>query len=313
MTALRRGTAALLRWYPPGWRERYGDELAALMEDTTGGEVPSVRLRASVAWAGLRERGHEAGVLGQAAAPTSRMRGGSLLVLCAWVAFVVAGSSFAKLAEHFEGSVPAHARALPVDAFTVVQWLATVAGLAVVAGAVVALPSSVRFLRAGGWPRIRRHVLRAGAATLLVLAAGIPLVATAHRLTPPQRNGGSLGYSLAFLGVCALVVAMAALWTVAAVVTVRRLGFGPRALLAEGTLAGTVALSMLAITAATAVWWASIATSAPWFLWGTPVGSAGSAFEPQLVATMVLMVLAAVAAGYGAGRIARSMRDLRTA
>jgi len=27
----------------------------------------------------------------------------------------------------------------------------------------------------------------------------------------------------------------------------------------------------------------------------------------------VLMVLAAVAAGYGAGRIARSMRDLRTA
>jgi len=70
---------------------------------------------------------------------------------------------------------------------------------------------------------------------------------------------------------------------------------------------------MLAITAATAVWWVSIATSAPWFLWGTPVGSAGSAFEPQLVATMVLMVLAAVAAGYGAGRIARSMRDLRTA
>ncbi len=39
----------LLRWYPPAWRDRYGDELVALLEDELDGTAPTVRLRVSLA------------------------------------------------------------------------------------------------------------------------------------------------------------------------------------------------------------------------------------------------------------------------
>jgi hypothetical protein len=50
----------LLRWYPRAWRERYGEEFLAVVEDTLDGRRPGWRLRLAVAWAGLRERGHQA-------------------------------------------------------------------------------------------------------------------------------------------------------------------------------------------------------------------------------------------------------------
>jgi hypothetical protein len=51
--------ARLLRWYPRAWRERYGEELLALIQDTLDEGRPTWRLRFSVAWGGLRERGHQ--------------------------------------------------------------------------------------------------------------------------------------------------------------------------------------------------------------------------------------------------------------
>ncbi|MGH3153400.1 MAG: hypothetical protein ACRDOB_22080, partial [Streptosporangiaceae bacterium] len=52
--------ARLLRWYPRAWRERYGSELLALIQDTLDQGLPTWRLRLSVARGGLRERGHQA-------------------------------------------------------------------------------------------------------------------------------------------------------------------------------------------------------------------------------------------------------------
>jgi hypothetical protein len=51
--------AKLLRWYPRAWRERYGDEFLAMVEDSLDGRPPTMRLHLSVAWAGLRERDHQ--------------------------------------------------------------------------------------------------------------------------------------------------------------------------------------------------------------------------------------------------------------
>ena len=48
-----------LRWYPPAWRRRYGDELVALLEDMFGDEPLSVRCRMSLFWSGTIERIHE--------------------------------------------------------------------------------------------------------------------------------------------------------------------------------------------------------------------------------------------------------------
>ena len=126
----------LLKWYPPRWRGRYGEEMVALMEDVLDGQAPSRRLRLSLVWAGLRERGHEAGLLGKTAPAVERARAGSLLVLCAWSVFMVAGISFAKITEHFGQVVPARNLALPNGSFDTVYVVAIVGGLLVVCGSV---------------------------------------------------------------------------------------------------------------------------------------------------------------------------------
>ena len=52
--------ASLLRWYPRAWRERYGGELAALIQDNLDEGRPAWRLRLSVIGGGLRERFRQA-------------------------------------------------------------------------------------------------------------------------------------------------------------------------------------------------------------------------------------------------------------
>ena len=52
--------ASLLRWYPRAWRDRYGGELVALIQDTLDEGRPAWRLRLSVIGGGLRERGRRA-------------------------------------------------------------------------------------------------------------------------------------------------------------------------------------------------------------------------------------------------------------
>ena len=312
MSARRMDVPRLLRWYPAGWRERYGDELGALIEDTLDGRPLTGRFRLRMAWAGLRERGHQAGLTGTAAPAASRVRTGCLLVLCAWTAFVVAGIGFAKLAEHFGQAVSLRARPVSVGAFGTVQVLAVIGGLLVLAGAAAAGPAFIRFLRAGGWRPIRGHVLRAAGAIVVAAAALAGLTAAARMLTFAQRNGGDGLYSLAFVLTALLLCAALALCAVAAVATVRRLALTRAVLSAEAVLAATVTAAMTAMTVALALWWAAVGSSAPWFLQGTRVGSAASAVTPNLVGVAVLMLAADAVAGYGVIVLARSWTQLRS-
>jgi len=303
--------SGLVRWYPASWRARYGDEFEALMSDSLGGRPPTPRFRLSIAWAGLRERAHDAGLAGDGAAPAERVRGASLVILCAWTSFVVGGMAFSKTSEHFVVAVPPPARPLSTGAFDAVQGLAAVGGLLVVGGAVLVLPAFVRFLGAGGWPSIRRRVGWAAAATVVSAAAIVPVAVVAHRLDVAQRNGADWRYSVVVLAVAAIVVAAAALWTAAVVAAVRRMDLGTRLLMVESVLATALGAVMVLITAATALWWGSMASSAPWFLDATSVGTPGSAFDPNMVVAMTLMLGASGAAGWGVVRIARSWPALR--
>jgi hypothetical protein len=52
--------AHLLRWYPRAWRERYGEELLALIQDNLQEGRPAWRLQLSAIWGGLAERGRQA-------------------------------------------------------------------------------------------------------------------------------------------------------------------------------------------------------------------------------------------------------------
>jgi hypothetical protein len=301
----------MLRWYPPAWRERYGDELMVLMEDHVGGPAPTLRVKLSLVGAGLRERAHQSGLVGVQLSPSEQARAGSLLVLCAWTTFAFAGASFSKASEHFAQALPVGSRAIPQDAFDTVAALGVIGAMLVVLGAVAALPAFVDFLRGGGWCSIRGHVLRAGLLAVMTVGAVIPLGAWAHHLNQFQRNGGDGLYSGAFVAWALLVATTLAQWTAAGVAAARRIKLTRRVLRLETMLAAVVAGAMVIMTVAVALWWVALAEDAPWFLQGTATGTNPSPFNVQLVLTVALMLVAVLVAGYGVMRVVRSRDGLR--
>lgn len=305
--------AALLRWYPPAWRERYGEELVVLMEDYSDEQQPTLKVKLSLVWAGLRERVHESGLVGVQPSPVERARAGSLLVLCAWTAFVLAGASFSKASEHFAQALPVASRAIPEGAFDVVVALGIMGVTLVVLGAVATFPAFVQFVRVGGWSSIRRYVLRAIVFTVVTVGAVIPLSVWAHHLNEFQRNGGDGLYSWVLAAWALLAAATLAQWTAAGVVAARTIDLTRRVLHFEAILAVAVAGTMVVITAATALWWGAVAKDAPWFLEGTASGTSPSPFNVQLALTMALMLAALLVAAYGVVRVAHSWTGLRPA
>jgi hypothetical protein len=301
----------LLRWYPPSWRERYGEEFVVFMQDSFGSEEPSLAARLSIVAGGVRERARRSGLTGDSVPPPDRVRAGVLTVLVSWTAMVVAGASFAKMAEHFDEALPhaAGAHRVPDLSYAFIQNAAGVAGLIVVAGAALALPALVRYLRSGGWPSIRAHVVRAAGSLLLTLAVAVPLEVWAHHLSSPQRNGGSTGYGVLFVGWAALAVVTVVLWAVLAVIAAGKVTLSRSLLVAQAAMAVVVTLAAVGILAATGVWWALVAERAPTFLGADPA----SPLNARLVATVSLMVLAAAAAMTGTVRIARSFPEWRRA
>jgi hypothetical protein len=148
--------------------------------------------------------------------------------------------------------------------------------------------------------------MRAAILSALAVAALFPLAIWAGHLSDHQRNGGNGWYALAVTAWALLVAAVVALWTAAAVSSVRRMDFGPRALRTEGVLAVGLTSAMAVITGATALWWATVADHAPWFLQGTAAGSPASPVTPNLAVTVALMLFALGVAGYGTIRIVGS-------
>ncbi len=301
----------LLRWYPPRWRARYGDEMVAMVEDHLAGARPTLRLKASLVRAGAKEWLHELGLAGESAPPGDRVRAAALLVLCCWSLFVVAGASFAKLAEHFDQAMPSGSRRLASVPYGIVEVAAVLAALAVVAGALLALPAFRRLVRQSGWATVKRKILRAATLAAATVIAVVPLAVWAHHLSPGDRDGGSAAYTVAFLAVAASALATLAALTVAAVDAGRRVSLSRPVLATESGLAAAVALAMVTITAATAVWWAAVAVHAPWFLHGTAAGRPASAFDVRLAVTMGAMACASLVSLTALVPLARGWRLLR--
>jgi hypothetical protein len=297
--------ANVRRWlvaYPAGWRERYGEELALLVEDAAGGGRVPATTKLSLLGTGLTERLRSSGLRGDETPPARWVRSGSLLVLCSWALMVLGGISFAKYVEHWEAAVGGHHRTALSLGFGGVLVTAEVAAALVVLGAALVLPAFVRSLRAGGWTSIRRHVVRAGTLTVVLLTSFGGLVAWASQLTAAQRNGGSPGYSALAVGVVLLFAATLAAWLVVTVVAVSRLELPPRVIRLEGALALGVAACAVVVLAATVVWWTSMAGAAPQFF-----GS--SSLATPIVVTLALMGLGVALALAGSTRIIRGLRQ----
>lgn len=298
----------LLRAYPRAWRARYGDELEGLIADASDGRRMPWRTGADVLCAGGRERLRSAGL--RDAPPHDQVRGGALLVLCAWAMFVAGGVMVQKASEHWQSALPAADRALPAAAFTALLIAAAGGGALVLAGVACAAPSLPGFVSDGGWARVRRSVITAALLTLVAAVAGVGLVAWAHGLTAPQRAGHDAAYAAAFVACALLAGTSLVAWTVAAVGVGRRLSLSTRTLEAEAWIAGGVTAAMAVMTVAAGIWWAVLAGAAPWFLNGGHAGAGGSPLAPQLVLAASMMLLATAMGVVGSQRAARAVPAL---
>ena len=293
MTRDRRG---LLRWYPRGWRDRYQDEMLALLDEQLGEDRAPLRLRLSLYGHGLTERARAVSLFSSVDSREARWRDGSLLVLVAWAAFMVGGAAFAKETEHFDQAVPVGSRLVPDVAFSIVAVGGILGGCLVLAGAALAVPAFVRYLRAGGGDVVRRHIRRAVALTTLTLVFMVPVVVWAHRLNDAQRNGTNTAYGLAFATWAVLGVLSLAGWTAVAAAAGRRVDLRRSAIRAEALLATTLTAVMVSALVAAVTWSAAIATSAPGFLHGAPTETRGSALDVPLAAPLVPALVAMLVA-----------------
>jgi hypothetical protein len=234
-----------------------------------------------------------------------------LTVLVAWSIMMVGGASLVKTAEHFSGALPAQSRAFPQFAYTAAAVAGVAGTLLVIAGAFVALPGFVRFLRAKKWSEVRKAFVASLVASAALIVATFGLSLWAHHLTTAQRNGADAAYSSVFVAFVFLAVVTIGLWTRASVAVASRINFSPRELRWASGLAIGVSLSSILVVVSATIWWIQMGLHAPWFLQGTAPGITTSAWSANLVVTLFVLVLGSLSALWGASRVALTYRPTR--
>jgi MFS family permease len=305
----------LLRWYPPQWRKRYGDEMTALLEDTysAASAVPP-RQRVGLLRSGLAERARANGFVGSSQEPAVRVRGGALLVLCGWAFFIVASAMFVKVADRSSISSTGHSVAAGV--FNLVAVAAFIGCLFVGVAAAVVLPAFVRLLRAGRWPEVRRPVVIAVASAAASAVLFVVLIAWAHDLSAHARNGGLPVYGWFFVLVGLVFFAAVASGTAAAVRVALRVELSPRQVRALGSLAVGLVGVMALLLGSLVAWWVAEAQRAPGFLLqsiGNGVPYTSRVVPPVLLASGILMTLGLALGLVGLVRVIGSLGQGRPA
>jgi hypothetical protein len=223
-----------------------------------------------------------------------------LLVLTAWTLFVLAGAAIQKLYEHWQSAVPGSGHGRATVAFDTLVVTAIGASALVVLGLALAVPAALRHLDAHGLNGLRRHLLAAAALTLVAGLATVGLAIWAHNLTPADRGGDDAGYVGAFLVWAALCGLALGSWTAFAAALARRLDLPASTLRWEARLACAVTAAMAVMSAATFVWWATIAGHAPRFFGAAANASVLETLGPLPVLIGGAMLVATVLGGVGA-------------
>ncbi|MCU1459007.1 MAG: hypothetical protein JWL73_3099 [Actinomycetia bacterium] len=306
MTRRDRQLARLLRWYPPAWRARYGDELVAMMEDTLADGEPSVPFRLAIVFAGLRERTRPRALAAIDLPPLDRKREGALLVLAGWCGCVIGGLVFAKSTEHWSAAVPRGSAFGPHVAFAAVSVAAVLGAVAVLLGAVATVPSSIRSVRVGGWAPFARPAVRTAVIGLTAVVTTAVLVAWAHEI---HGDGRSAPFGALFLLWAALIATTLVSATAAAIECARRLDLPTVVVHIEAAMALTAAAAVVVVAGSVVTWWALLAARAPWSLEGGVRSAGGSGWSWPIAGSVVLLVVSAAVAVTGAVRILRGPSD----
>jgi hypothetical protein len=296
-----------LRWYPRSWRDQYGDEFVTFLHDCYGdGPIP-LSARLSMLRSGTVERLRAGGVIGTSVDSDRRIRGASLLVLCAWGVFVVVGTAFAKYTEHWPLSTPRVDQWLPAVAMGAVQVAAATGVLILVVAGLVALPSFLDLVRSDGWSSMWAT---ARAAVVSVAVAGVVtgvVVAWNHQLGPSQSAAAPWALKAVTIVGGLLVVSALTVCAGTIVAVVHRLRLSHQATRALGLLAVAMAGALNLIFVGALTWWIATAIHAPWFFGSLVPGTSSSPAPLAMVIVVLTMLAGLVLAGLGTVRIVRDM------
>jgi hypothetical protein len=219
--------------YPPAWRDRYGDEILALLDESGGGPVAALSLAAQALpmWICPPRHLYDA---------EARMRGSVATVLAAWSLLAGVGIVFMQLSQLRGFAPPDH----PVIGLSYLAFDAAL-GISVLVAAAGGVPLWLAMLRqarrAGGRRDLAGLALPVAVPVGYLLAAALMVKLVRH----PEASGPwwFIGFTVA--GFLAVIVAAGSL-----IVAMRRLrprGWAVRlAARAAGLAAATIALAGLA-------------------------------------------------------------------
>lgn len=326
MTPRSRATR-LLRWYPPAWRARYGDEFAELLAAELAEQPRSARRTVDVAFSGLRARLADAGLVSHPLDHAAAARAGLATLACSGALFATFGAAmWSQLATSLQWAAPADpgitqgldlmslalltfcvVAALGLAALiraaivtvarhqgTALRWPATLA----VASTAVLIVGGRHF--ANAWPGTGGHLLTTqgiAPAGIVAFCWSVTMWITSYWAHPALL--AALGttkiawMTLIPLAACGLMIGMAQL--------IRRLDRSPRALCCE-TWLGRVAGGGMLIFLCGALRWLSAAAAVR-----RPVFHVG-AIDAAGLAVLVLVIATGLAAMRRAGVETREAR-----
>jgi hypothetical protein len=292
----------MVRLYPRTWRDRYGEEFLAMLEESPA----SVRDFLDVAFGAL-----DAWLRPQVASErrlvmVERMRGSVLLVLWAWAFLVVAGVGFRKMTEYED-----FVRAARDNAAVGVAFYAVVIGAVLALAAVVVGGTPVAF--AALWKALaegRKGVPLLFCVPLLSLTGFVGYALVLVRVVYPAlghiavHDPVNVALFLSLVGAF-LLAALASTWAVSAAVRCSEVGRRPlRFALYSATVA---AFAMAVVLLGTAVWGLALRAQAP----ALYAGNDGLLSTPTYATWLAIVVVMAASTAVALGATVRGLRALR--
>jgi hypothetical protein len=287
-----------LALYPLAYRRRYGEEMAALVED----QGASPRAVVDLARGAVRAHVRPEPAVSEALDRGDRVRLGVSAVLLCWVLFAAAIFAFAKTTEEPAFRAAASAHAVLGGAHSALQVLFVLASTAFLLGAAPLVV--IALAQARKRPGVRRAALAAvGCVAVLVIATGAVVLVANQDPGPSEAARTALLAGWILVGMaCAIGCALAArrgLFAAAIPAGALRLAAG---------CAAVVAAAMIGIAIATLAYLVGLVSSATG-LASTPNGPLGNPdVRVSLLLVLAVMVAAAVPAGLGAKRAWRGAR-----
>jgi hypothetical protein len=281
----------LLRLYPSSWRERYGDEFAALLD-----ECPLTPFTVfDIVLGALDAHIEPSDETGRILRMLQQTRRSAITVFCAWIAFVVAGLAFNQMIEDDVRQLNSAHPGVAI-AYYVVMVAAVVALLAVLVGGLPIAFAALRRALAEG----RRDVLLFFAVPPVALAVWLLWTWLLVNQIAPGNGAANGNVSLLFLSWIGLFVLAAIASTAAVSLAIARVEIAPRLFRFALAPATITTLAMVVMLGAVIAWGLVMRSEAPSYL-SSPTGPAALRASVSVhllvqIAVMMVATLLAVAA-----------------